>query len=288
MTEERQKATNELLETLTLGKTVQAEVLKPRIYTNTFPKSGTHLANLISMHLAHRQEPKHWLGSFRGNSWTTTWVSSRQILGVIRGQPEGTWYQGHLGYKPEFEEAFREMNVCVLFIYRDLRDVAVSQTYHIENPDDEASCHPNKALYREMPSHEDRLLAVVNGVSDFPGVIERWELYAPWLDVPWVLPIRFEDMRQRPEWVADKAVNYILARTSKESSALTMFFAESVTRSIERARKNLGKTEYSVSFRKGNTGDWRDEFTPEIKEAFKRTDTNNWLVKLGYENDKEW
>jgi hypothetical protein len=261
MTEEQQKATNELLETLTLGNTVQAEVLRPRIYINTFPKSGTHLANLICAHLAHIQEPRHWLGSFNGNSWKSEWVAKDYLLRVI---------------------------LCMFFVYRDLRDVAVSQTYHIEHPDDDKCRHPNKALYKEMASHEDRLLAVINGVSEFPGIIERWKLYAPWLDVPWVLPVRYEDMRQRPEWVAEKAVNYVIERTTKAYDVRSVFFAETILNAINKAIDNLGTTKYSASYRKGNVGDWQTEFTPKIKKAFKKADQDNWLERLGYTDETEW
>jgi hypothetical protein len=277
-----------LLETLTLGNAVQAEVLRPRIYINTFPKSGTHLANLICAHLAHIQEPRHWLGSFNGNSWKSEWVAKDYLLRVIRGQPEGTWYQGHMGYDPRVEKAFDEMNVCMFFVYRDLRDVAVSQTYHIEHPDDDKCRHPNKALYKEMASHEDRLLAVINGVSEFPGIIERWKLYASWLDVPWVLPVRYEDMRQRPEWVAEKAVNYVIERTTKAYDVRSVFFAETILNAINKAIDNLGTTKYSASYRKGNVGDWQTEFTPKIKKAFKKADQDNWLERLGYTDETEW
>jgi hypothetical protein len=280
--------TAELLDTFTLGDTVQGTVIQPRIYVNSFPKSGTHLANLICMHLAARQEPKHWLGSFAGNSWTTEWIDVQRVLGVIHGQEKGTWYQGHMGYRPEYEMAFNEMNVCMLFIHRDPRDVAVSQTYHIENPDKERACHPDKELYMNMATHEERLLAVIQGVDRFPGVMERWELYAPWLEVPWVLPVKFEDMRQCPQKVAEKAVNYVLKRTSEGTGEISIFFEDIIVEAINKAYESLGITEYSVSYRKGNVGDWQKEFTPEVKEAFKKSDINHWLTRLGYEHDEEW
>lgn len=288
MNEQRQKAVNELLETLTLGETIQAEVLMPRIYINSFPKSGTHLAYLISAHLAQQQEPKHWLGSFAGHSWTTEWTDSEKILNVIKGQPAGTWYQGHLGYKKEFEKAFDEMNVCMLFIYRDLRDVAVSQTYHIESADGIYTFHPGKDIYMAMDSHEDRLMAVVKGVDKYPGIIERWKLFYDWIFVPWVLPIRYESMINEPKKVAEKAVNYILTRTTRGKTGINMMFAQNLVDAINKARENLGTTQYSTSYRKGKTGEWKKEFTPEIIKAFKETDTNYDLERIGYGREKEW
>ena len=47
-------------------------------------------------------------------------------------------------------------------------------------------------------------------------------------------------------------------------------------------------TNKSQTFRKGLSGEWRNEFKPQHVEAFKRHDVNNWLVKLGYEDSLDW
>jgi len=46
-------------------------------------------------------------------------------------------------------------------------------------------------------------------------------------------------------------------------------------------------TSNSVTFRKGDVGGWRETFTEEHKDLFKKHD-NGWLVKLGYEKDENW
>ena len=57
---------------------------------------------------------------------------------------------------------------------------------------------------------------------------------------------------------------------------------------VQEMVKASHRTELSKSFRKGVSGEWRNEFKPEHVEAFKETDANGWLVKLGYEENEDW
>jgi hypothetical protein len=262
------------------------EPISPRIYVNSFPKSGTHLGLLVARHLVRPQIPRLWIGSFSGNSWTTHWVKDKHVLDVVKGQQSGTFMIGHMGYKDIYWDAMEEMNTCMLFIYRDLRDVAVSQTYHIENPHDN-KCHPNKKLYMDMESHEARLKAVIEGIDIFAGIIDRWELYAPWLDVPGILPIKYEDMRLTPDIVAETAVDYVVERTLRDADFIPIFVNTNLQGAITKSIELQNTTEYSTSFRKGLVGGWEDEFTPELKDLFKEK-AGDWLMRLGYEKDNNW
>lgn len=256
--------------------------LKPRIYINSFPKSGTNLAKLMTLHMAKRQEPLHWLGSFKYHSWTTEWIPSEKLISVIEGQPEGTWMMGHMGYKPELERAFQRMNTCMIFIYRDLRDVAVSQTYHIENEDDDRFKHLDKKLYMDLPTHEDRIQAVIEGIDKYAGIVERWELYAEWINIPWVFPVKYEEIQADPKEVSSKVVDYVIGRTLKSKDGFTFLLGEEYKKSIKKSLDLAQTTEFSGSFRKGKIGEWEKEFTQSNLKAFEETGGNIWLERLGY------
>jgi len=43
----------------------------------------------------------------------------------------------------------------------------------------------------------------------------------------------------------------------------------------------------TLSFRRGVSGEWREVFTDEHKELFKQYDNDNWLVRLGYEENPD-
>jgi hypothetical protein len=268
------------------------EHLEPRIYINGFPKSGTHLAYLMVSHLARPQEPKHSLGTFQDNCWSTRWANTAMVVDIAAHQPAGTWVWGHMGYRPEFDLVLHETGVSVIFVYRDLRDVAVSQTYHIEQ-DSEHFAHPDKEMFMDLGSHEARLLAVVAGYDKYPGLIERWELYAPWLNIDWVEKVRFEDMRQRPREVAEVVIPYIFHRTMAQADFTPLVLGDNYELAVSKAAELLQTTQYSSTYalserpNKGKIGTWKDEFTPEIKEAFKER-AGGWLKELGYEKSNDW
>lgn len=211
------------------------------------------------------------------------------MLPIIEGQQPGTWYQGHVGHRNVLESAFFKAGVSMFFIYRDPRDVAVSLTYHIENPDDEKARHPGKERFKALGGHEKILMATVTGLDEFKGVMERWVLYAPWLDVSWVLPIKYEEMRLDPQAVAERAIDYVLQRTLKDTGedAFTFIVRQNIVDAVMKSKELLETTDYSTSYRKGKVGNWQEEFTPEIKKAFKER-AGDWLVRLGYEEDNDW
>ena len=218
--------------------------LQPRIYINSFPKSGTHLANLITTHIAHRQEPHHWIGTFSGNSWTNTWLPLQIVIDVINNQPACTWMQGHAGHNLEIEQALNDMGTAVIFVYRDLRDVAVSLTYHIESENEKRFWHPARDLFKSLGSHDARLSAVITGIEGYPGVVDRWELYAPWLSVPWILPVKYEAMRSDPRGTADRVLSYIIKSSAEHNGHPPVVMANNYWAPVDHAAEQMKTTKH--------------------------------------------
>jgi len=265
---------------MTTETKLEAVPLMPKIYINAFPKSGTHLAYLAIAHLAQPQKPKHHIGSFQDNCWTNRWANIPLIVHLMEGQPDGTWVIGHMGYREELEAVMQKIGTCMIFVYRDPRDVAVSQTYHIENGDD-TFMHPDKRLFMDLGSHKDRLRAVVTGYDRYPGIIERWEMYAPWLERDWLLPIKYEELRTDPRGSAEKILTYVIKRTAQYKGYTPVVIGENYEHMIQWATDMLQTTEHSSTFRRGEIGNWRNEFTPEIRDLFEERN-NGWLERLGY------
>ena len=189
---------------------------------------------------------------------------------------------GHCGHHPDIEAALDEMGTCMIFVYRDLRDVAISQTYHIENQDDDRFKHLDKKLYMDMADHEARIKAVIEGVGDYPGIVDRWSLYAPWLKVPWVMGVKYENMRADPKGVASMVVDYVIQRTMLHGGMPPLVAGENYKVAINRAIDQMGTTEYSGSYRKGQPGEWEKEFNIEIMETFHQVGGMDWIERLGY------
>jgi hypothetical protein len=277
-----------------------------KVYFNGFPKSGLHLAVLMAAHMAtpwmyrwaqdgtplEEAVKYYWCGSFEP-AWSSVWRTDwDNYLNHISVQPEGSWMKGHVGYRSDLAEHIWNTGQSFAFVYRDLRDVAVSMAYHVEDQrttekDGVEWVHPGKAEYMELPTHEDRLLAVINGLNEWPGLFERWELYAPWLDVDWVFPVRYEWLREDPRWAADLFIRYVLNRTM-QAHDLEMEYNEDLHEHVlTKTLEVMADTSNSFTYRKGVSGEWAKEFTPAVKDAFKARG-QDWLQRLGYESDNDW
>ena len=272
------------------SKKLATQALLPRIFVNSFPKSGTHLALLLVAALAQPQtradgEPRgEWFGTFRNNAWSDLWMPIKLAEAIIRGQPAGTWMKGHAGYRSEFEQAFNDMGTCMVFIYRDLRDVAVSLAYHIEGGKEQYA-HAERELYMELPTHEDRILAVIEGFGKDPGLVARWELYAEWLNAESVLALRYEDVISNPESAAHQVLQYIIKRTAAYRNEMPVVIKAQYDRMVKQALYYIERpTEYSNTYRKGTAGEWKKEFTPRIACAFSAAGGDAWIERLNYEN----
>jgi hypothetical protein len=276
------------------AQTDGAVEIGPRVYLNGFPKSGLHLAELMGRGVAgptfvekEDGDYKHWnwTGSFHDFAWTARWVEIPKLLQRFEDHPPGTLLKGHCGYLPEIERKLYEGGQAVAFIYRDLRDVAVSQAFHVLS-DKENHVHPGKELYKACESFEDVLLGVIVGLGEYPGLFYRWKHYAPWLDVDWVFSTSFEMMRYQSELVVDSFVRYVYHRTVQHYGMEVELNEDDVEARVTDILKSMKRRD-TATFRKGKAGEWKEHFTPKVTEAFKQR-AGNWLVQLGYEKDNDW
>lgn len=267
------------------------EALRPKWVLNGFPKSGLHLAECMLLPVATPQPADglfrdHWVGTFNGNAWTNEWLPLRTICARLARLQAGRLVKGHLGHDPDLEQFLYLSGAAVVFIYRDLRDVAVSQTHHIRNPDDHRFEHPDKAIYQKI-TFDEALSAVILGMGPYPGVIDRWEQYAPWLDCEWVLKMPFERMRSEPAAAAREILEYGLRRVSGSIGLDMRLDAETYEAMVETMTHASEQREASPTFRRGESGAWREAFTDTHVQLFKEVD-RDWLVSLGYEETEDW
>jgi hypothetical protein len=268
---------------------VKSAQFKPRIVLNGFPKAGLHLAaSLLEpvMALAPDSEiwgKPGWTGTFAGNSWTNERIRQEVTCYRLSRLPEGHYMKGHIGWSPEIEQFLYYFGATHVFLVRDFRDVVVSQAHHILDK----GSHPDKELYRSMEDLNRVLLSIVNGIEGYPGIFDRWEEYAPWLDVEWSELLTFEEMRYKPEEAAKKMIAFSYGRLAQVMDASVIANQEAFQQYIDKMVESSRERD-TVTFRKGVSGGWKEVFTDEIKQAFKRADKNNWLVRLGYEKDHNW
>lgn len=274
----------------------------PRFVVNGFPKSGTHLMSMlispIAMPQVHSQQNlRPWVGTFNHNAWTNERIAETYCVYKLSQLQPGYWFMGHIGYSSNLERFMFYMGAMQIFIFRDLRDVAISQAHHIFE-DDEDLKHPDKDAYRRLGSFDDILAAVIKGYTTpsvngtagryYPGVIERWEEYAGWLDCPWVAKVRYRDARLQPKAVAEALLDVSLKRLSLLFGLAPFGRGPAFESVSQRMADASTQTEHSPTFRKGSIGDWGDRFTEKHKQLWKDTDPKNWVTQLGFEEDQDW
>ena len=266
--------------------------LGARFYLNGFPKSGLHLLAQMMSPVATMMPPDWleapWVGMFQGKSFTEEMAPIDQVTFGLARTKEGHYMKGHCGYDPDLERYMFYSGIIHLFIYRDFRDVAVSQAFHILSSDNVTRFHPDKYLYKDLGGFDDILSAVINGIDIYPGVMARWEHYAPWLGVDWTLSMKFTVLRNEPVIAAEFIIQHMvdrLTRILRMGTKIDHEILKLVVVSMSQAGKFRTK---SPTFRKGNVGDWKEHFTEKHVEEFKESDVNNWLLKLGFEMEEDW
>ncbi len=270
--------------------------IEGKFYLNAFPKAGLHLLDLMVRPIAMPMpyDPAWhtpWAGMYKGSSFVLSLQRPNQItLKLSRVQP-GHFLKGHMGYKDFVVDYMFWGGITHYFMYRDLRDVAVSQTYHIMADEQMVFVHPGRDQFMELGGFDEILEAVIVGLDEYVGIWRRWEEFDPWLYEAWIHPIRFEDAINKPLEVSIKMLNHFFSRMEEllgipdRTRQVTDEQVEEIA--MEMVATGLRK-KISPTFRKGLIGEWRTHFKDYHKDLFKQHDEEGRLIELGYEKDKDW
>lgn len=256
----------------------------PKLYINGFPKSGLHLADRMALGmLAPLDDKKNWYGT---NAWSMQRHNLEKAAVYFGALRPGQFIKGHSGYLKSLEALLVGMGVGIVCVYRDLRDVVVSQYYHVIS-DNIDLMHPGAEYYKSLPDKESVMLAIINGTDEWPGIFERWADFAGWLESPYVLPVKFEHMVGRQRQTVGKFFDYVYSLYLSDNGTAGSLQNSNIKKAtVAGMMVEMNHTESSTTYRKGKPGAWRYEFTAAVKDAFKAKD--DWLIKLGYAKNKDW
>lgn len=265
-----------------------------KFYLNGFPKSGLHLLDMLMRPLALPMPKDHrwltpWAGLYAGNSWTMDMKPLEMTCYKMGRCQPGYFVKGHCGYVRELDRFMYYLGLIHIFIYRDLRDVAVSQAFHYINKDSAVFSHPEKELFDDM-SFDEVLMTVITGIQGekawYAPLVPRWLEYEPWLKQSWVLSVRYEDLLLRPEESAKKIITHTVKRIGY---VLGLPETEVHPGALEGISKIMAeysrRTDISPTFREGKTGGWKEHFTREHMSAFIEYGGTSALIRAGYEVD---
>ncbi len=252
----------------------------PPIFGNAKPKSGSHLLLQILSGfcriMPYRYVEADPIRTIRKEGGRRT---PQAILADLRRTSSGILSWGYLDPTPENVAFLCRPGRGNYFLYRDPRDMLVSQVFFATNMQEEHGMH---AYYQSLPDFGARLKVAITGIDAdglyMVSVKQRYEGVFQWLEQKDVLCLRFEDLIHDRE----AALNAMLDQVEQTGYRIPTPRPQALF--ILAQAIQPGK---SHTFRSGKTGGWREYFTEEHKRLFKDV-AGDLLVRLGYEKSNDW
>lgn len=270
------------------GKTAQA-ILRwrrlsfndaPPIFGNSKPKSGSHLLLQVLAGLCLAApykyvgaEPVRTIAKGGGRK------GKDEILAELQKIPRGVIGWGYVEGTLENVAFLCQPGRVNYFIYRDPRDLLVSQVFFATDMYEDHGMHE---FYKSLPDLEARLKVAITGIDrdglHMVSVKQRYEGVFQWLDQKQVMSIRFEDLIENRE----ATLNAMLDEVEKTGYQIPTPREKALAILVDAIQPQKSRT-----FRSGKTGGWKGYFTDDHKKLFKDV-AGDLLVRLGYEKSNDW
>lgn len=185
--------------------------------------------------------------------------------------------KAHLSSDPVLTQYINASNFLTYFIYRDPRDVVVSLAYYgfVDAASD------TRLTFNSLPM-EQRIHHLIVGADygqfHFAGINAFYRKFMGWLECPFVLHLRYEDLIHHRQEALQRIVDYFLKRIDTLPASREQI-VQALASNIDPGR--------SPTFRRGATGDWKTHFSVQHKNLFKEH-TDDLLTQLGYEKSNDW
>jgi hypothetical protein len=270
------------------GKTLQAMTRwkrlsfkdAPPVFGNSKPKSGSHLLLQILNGFTQIM-PYQYVEAdpIRTIEKEGRRKKEEEILNELKEIPRGVIGWGYVEASPENVAFLCQPNRVNYFIYRDPRDLLVSQVFFATDMHEEHGMHE---YYKSLPDYGERLKVAITGIDrdelHMVSVKQRYEGVFQWLEQENVMCIRFEDLINN----RDSTLNAMLDEVERTGYKIPTPREKALAILAEAIQPRKSRT-----FRSGKTGGWKEHFTEEHKRLFKDV-AGNLLVQLGYEENNNW
>jgi Sulfotransferase domain len=201
-------------------------------------------------------------------------ISRRWLTRRLSKVPDGGFVSAHCIYTPELAHLFRQQGMRTVCILRDPRDVAVSQMHYIKQLEN----HFAHEGYLALPSDSERLMLAIRGGElggrRLQSLDERYRQFLRWERDGGAAVAKFEDLVGTKGGGSAGAQRLAVERVAGH---LGVEADEATMRAVEEGLFGAGRT-----FRKGQIGGWREEFSAEHARAVEEI-LGPLLVQLGYE-----
>jgi len=252
----------------------------PPVFGNSKPKSGSHLL-LQVLNGFTRIMPYKYVDAEPVRTITPDGrrKAKEEILDGLRRVSQGVIGWGYVDATPENASFLTEAGRVNYFIYRDPRDMLVSQVFFATDMHEGHGMHE---YYNSLPDFSERLKVAITGIDQdglkMVSVKQRYDGVFQWLEQKKVMCIRFEDLINN----RDVTLNSMLDEVEKTGYRIPTPREQALSILVDAIQPKKSHT-----FRSGKTGGWTQYFTDEQKSLFKDV-AGDLLVKLGYEKNNDW
>ncbi len=266
---------------------LRGKVSKSLVICNSYPKSGTHLLYQILYSIPGLQK---WDDIVSVQALCGVMNTVSHVRWKVGAAPDGSIIRSHLMYSDEIRNVLREFNCKVLFIYRDLRDVAVSHARWITK-EERIFLHD---IYTDYPGFDEQLMSSIKGVPigtpfgsnvsqpDIGTDFSRWQ---GWVTDPDTYAVKFEDLvGERGGGSEDKRLHIVEQILDHLEINLS---SQEVHKKFASTALNPEESHTFKKGGKGSIGGWKATFKEAHKEAFKVL-AGQTLIDLGYEQNFNW
>ena len=270
------------------GKTLQAIARwkrlsfneAPPIFGNSKPKSGSHLLlqilNGFTQIMPYQYVNADPIRTIEKEGRRKT---NEEVLGELKSVPQGVIGWGYIEATPENVAFLCQPNRVNYFVYRDPRDMLVSQVFFATDMHEEHGMHE---YYSSMPDFGERLKVAITGIDrdglHMVSVKQRYDGVFQWLEQKNVMCLRFEDLIDN----RDATLNAMLNAVERTGYRIPTPRETALPILIEAIQPKRSHT-----FRSGKTGGWKQYFTDEHKKLFNEV-AADLLINLGYEKTNDW
>jgi hypothetical protein len=253
---------------------------QPPVLVNSFPKAGTHLLVQLVEGLPGRVNYGAFLGSML-SSFQFRERTSENVSRFIRSIVPGEIVRGHLFFDAKHADELAQVPVVHFFIYRDPRDIVVSEAHYLREM---TRWHKLTPYFRRVDSIEEAISLSIDGLVppvagiDYPDVAARFARYEGWMTREDCFAIRFEDLRsERQAEIFPQMAEFYARRAGGALDVAAC--AQSMAAHVAPHK--------SHTFRSGKKAGWQREFTAEHRRRFDEV-AGDLLIQLGYEPDHQW
>jgi hypothetical protein len=276
----------------------------------TMPKCGTHLIlkclDLLKipgvefpyqhkwqheklMPLAMEENAKMFPDFFKGRFDTRQYGPWPEWLmhNMQNAKKDRRLFSDHWPYTPESEALFEQFSSAGFFMFRDPRDMLVSMAYFVHKGPGGLVADVNAVMFDFIDARKKSFVPWAHGINlvypllyDY-GVTDFYKLYLKWIGASKFLAVKFEDL------VGPKGGGTLEAQLSTIKQIVQHLGIQRSDEFISNVAQNLFGE--SATFREGKIGGWRNHFTQEMIDAYKKVPgACQLLIDLGYEKDANW